>query len=134
MTDEAILAELMAASPTFAAGWRLTETHNPPSDPHTLPSALYDVASHLQGLVVKDRHGEFGRLLAAVERVYEAAAPAQREHIRRCVIETLARECRQLGLEPELFWVRLGPQCRAAWPEVDSTGPRSGPLNSRRDR
>ena len=118
MTDEQIVAELMAASPTFAAGWRLTEAHYPPSDPGTLPSALYDVASHLQGLVVKDRHHELRPLLAAVERVYAAAAPRQREHVRRCVIETLVVECRQLGLDPGLFRAHLGPQCRVAWDEV----------------
>ena len=113
-----IVAELMAAAPTFAAGWHLIETHYPPSDPETLPSVLYAVAAHLHGLVVKDRHGELGPLLAALERAYEGATPDQRGHVRRCVIEALARDCLEMGLDPELFRVHLGPQCRAAWDKV----------------
>jgi hypothetical protein len=118
VTDPEMLAQLMAASPTFARGCDLTATHYPPSDPETLPSALYAVTSHLHGLVVKDRHGELGPLLAALEHTYEAATPAQREHVRCCVIETLARDCREMGLAPELFRAYLGPQCRAAWDDV----------------
>ena len=118
VTDAEIVTELMAASPTFAANWRLTDTHYPPSDPATLPSALYAAASHLQGLVLKDRHREFAPLLAALERAYDAATPTQREIIRRCAIETLVYECRELGLDPELFRAHLGPKCRSAWDSV----------------
>lgn len=119
MIDEVILAEFMAASPTFAAGWRLTESYYPPSDPETLPSALYHVASCLRGLLVRDRHRELGPLLAALERTCEAATPTQREHFRRCVIETLVHDCRVLGLDPALFQRHLGPQCRVAWSETE---------------
>ena len=90
-----------------------------PTSLRTLPERAVRPHEPLQGLVVKDRHHELGPLLAAVKRAYAAAVPAQREHIRHCVIETLVGECGQLGLDPELFRAHLGPQCRIAWAEVE---------------
>jgi hypothetical protein len=109
----------MTASPTFAAVWSLTAEHYSPADPLTLPDALYALSSHLQGLVVKDRHAELGPLLTAVEAAYAGGSRAQREHVRRCVIETLAWECRELGLDPQLFLAHLGPQSREVWAEAN---------------
>jgi hypothetical protein len=120
VTDQELLAQFMVASPTFARSWDLTAAHYPQSDPATLPAALYDLSSHLQQLVVKDRHGELAPSLAALEAAYSAASPTQREHLQRCVIATLAWECREMGLDPQLFLTHLGPQCRAVWAEADS--------------
>ena len=117
MTDAEIVAELMAAAPTLARGWELMEKYYPPADPKTLPSALYEVESHLLALVIKDRYGELGPLMAAIERVYGAGSAHQRDHIRRCVIGGLVDDCRNMGLDPELFRPHLGPQCRVAWSE-----------------
>jgi len=115
-----ILAQLMAASPTFAKNWDLTATHYPPSDPETLPAALYALSSHLQQLVVKDRHAELAPLLTALEVAYAHASPAQRERLRQCVIARLAWDCREMGLDPQLFLIHLGPRCRAVWAEAES--------------
>lgn len=110
----------MAASPTFARNWDLTATHYPASDPETLPAALYALSSRLQQLVAKDRHAELAPLLAALEAAYADASPAQREHLRQSVIARLAWECREMGLDPQLFLTHLGPRRRAAWAEAES--------------
>jgi hypothetical protein len=125
MTDAEIVADLMAAAPTLARSWELTESHYPPSDPETLPSALYEVESHLLGLVIKDRHRELAPLLAAVERAHVAANASQREHIERCVIGGLVDDCRTMGLDAELFRPHLGPQCRAVWATAARRAPHS---------
>ena len=119
MTDEDLLAELIHSSPSFAADWRSTEEYYPLADPQTIPDALFQVVPHIYRLLVKDRHHELGTLLAAVERIYEAGTPTQREHVKYCVLDTVARDCRALGLDPELVVVHLGPACKTVWTGLD---------------
>ena len=115
VTDAALLAELIHASPSFGVLWRGTAETYPASAPATLSDALFDLLGHLLGLVGKDRHRELGPLLGAVERIYAAATETQRGLVRSCVLETLATSCPTMGLDPDVFLVHLGPQCRAVW-------------------
>ena len=121
MTDAGLLVELVAASPTFGTQWRLIADTYPESNPATFSDALFDFSGYLLGLVSKDRRHEVGPVLAALERCYQAGSPSQRDEIRGCVLQLLHEACNEGGLDPAVFLVHLGPQCRAAWAELDGT-------------
>jgi hypothetical protein len=118
VTDAALLAELIHASPSFGLLWRGTAEAYSASAPPTLSDALFDLFGHLLGLAGKDRHRELGPLLATIERIYAAGTETQRGLLRTCVLETLATSCPTMGLDPSVFLVHLGPQCRAVWSDV----------------
>jgi len=119
VTDEELLAELIDSSPTFAADWRSTEEYYPLSDPQTIRDVLFQVVPHILRFLMKDRRNELTPLLAAVERIYVAGTPTQREHVRYFLLNTVAHVCRDGGVDPELFVAHLGPVCKAAWIDID---------------
>ena len=118
MTDDGLLAELIAASPTFGTQWRLIADAYAESKPATFTDALLDFTGYLLGLASKDRRHELGPLLAALERCYQAGSPSQQDDLRGWVLRPLREACEEGGLDPAMFHVHLGPQCRAAWAEL----------------
>ena len=125
MTDDALLAELSAASPTFGTQWRLIAEAYPETKPAALTDALLDLSGYLLGLASKDRRHELGPLLGAVERCYEAGSPTQQDQLRDWLLHPLRVACEDGGLDPATFLVHFGPRCKVAWNELGEPEPKA---------
>lgn len=120
MTDDAMIADLASASPTFGVEVRGAGT-SAAAESATLTDALLDLTAHLLRLISRDKRQELAPLLTALERCYSVGSGSQKQLLRDLVLQPLHEVCERGGLAPELFLAHLGPHCHDEWAKLSGT-------------
>jgi len=111
-------AALLAACPGLRESW---DAHRRTFDVRQEPDdrALFDaVRRHVVGLIAAGRVAEFSRFARALERLIGEADPILYEVLREGLVQPLAREVREAGLDDSRVAPYLGARTALVWSTV----------------